>query len=69
MLNAFSVRWLEADETKIKYTDAFESQNYVLKIDIIEDAIAILQTKHDRLMAEEEIKWEKRKKEKANATI
>lgn len=62
MLNAFSVRWLEADETKIKYTDEFESANYVLKIDILEDAIAILQTKHDRLMMAEEKRWENKKR-------
>ena len=62
MLNAFSVRWLECDETKIKYTDDFESANYVLKIDILEDAIAELQIKHDKLMMAEEKRWESKRK-------
>jgi hypothetical protein len=69
MLNAFNVRWLVSDETKIKYTDEFESTNYVLKIDILEDAIAMLQQKHDELMSQEAILWEVRRKERANATI
>jgi len=69
MLNAFNVRWLVSDETKITYTNEFESTNYVLKIDILEDAIAMLQQKHDELMSQEAILWEVRKKERANATI
>jgi hypothetical protein len=69
MLNAFNVRWLVSDETKITYTNEFESTNYVLKIDILEDAIAMLQQKHDELMSQETILWEVRKKERANATI
>jgi hypothetical protein len=69
MLNAFNVRWLVSDETKIKYTDEFESTNYVLKIDILEDAIAMLQQKHDELMSQEAISWEVRRKERANATV
>ena len=62
MLNAFSVRWLDRDETKIKYTDEFESADYVLKIDILEDAIADLQIKHDKLMMDEEKRWENKKR-------
>ena len=69
MLNAFNVRWLVSDETKITYTNEFESTNYVLKIDILEDAIAMLQQRHDELMSQEAILWEIRKKERANATI
>ena len=69
MLNAFNVRWLVSDETKITYTNEFESTNYVLKIDILEDAIAMLQQKHDELMSQETILWEVRKKERANATV
>ena len=69
MLNAFNVRWLVSDETKITYTNEFESTNYVLKIDILEDAIAMLQQKHDELMSQETILWEVRKKERENATI
>ena len=62
MLKAFSVRWLECDETKINYTDEFENTNYVLKIDILEDAIAELQIKHDKLMMAEEKRWETKKR-------
>ena len=62
MLNAFSVRWLDRDETKIKYTDEFESADYVLKIDILEDAIADLQIKHDKLMMDELKRWENKRK-------
>jgi hypothetical protein len=69
MINAFSVRWLEKDETKINYTNDFDSAHYVLKIDILEDAIAMLQIKHDELMNQEQVMWEIRRKEMPNATV
>lgn len=62
MLNAFSVRWLDRDETKVRYTQEFESADYVLKIDILEDAIADLQIKHDKLMMDELKRWENKRK-------
>jgi len=69
MLKAFSVRWLSSDDTKITYTNEFESANYVLKIDILEDAISMLQFKHDELMSQEDVFWKKRIEERKNASI
>ena len=50
MLNAFSVRWLEKDETKIKYTDDFECQHWVLKADILQDAIYEINKKYNEII-------------------
>jgi hypothetical protein len=50
MINAFNVRWLERDETKIKFTDEFENQNWVLKADILKDAISDLTNKYDQIL-------------------
>ena len=69
MLNAFSVRWLEKDETKITFTQDFNKTYYVLKIDIIDDAIALLEEKKHQLMQEETIFWKNRIEERKNASI
>lgn len=50
MLNAFNVRWLEKDETKIKYTDDFEKQHWVLKADILQDAMYELEKKYQQII-------------------
>jgi hypothetical protein len=50
MINAFNVRWLDRDETKIKYTDDFESQGWVLKADILQDAMYELQKKYNEII-------------------
>jgi len=57
MLKAFNVRWLESDDTKITFTNEFENTNKVLKIDILEDAIYMLQKKHDEIMNLKESAW------------
>jgi len=36
--------------TKIKFTDEFESQNWVLKADILKDAISDLTDKYDQIL-------------------
>ena len=69
MLNAFSVRWFVSDDTKIKYSDEFESSDYVLKIDILEDAIYMLQQKHDEIMGLQDSSWIIKDKDIQNATI
>ena len=50
MINALNVRWLEKDETKIKYTDEFEAQNWVLKADILQDAMYEIQKKYNEII-------------------
>jgi hypothetical protein len=50
MINAFNVRWLESDETKINFTDDFESQSWILKADILKDAISDLTDKYDQIL-------------------
>ena len=50
MINAFNVRWLDRDETKIKFTDEFESQSWILKADILKDAISDLTDKYNQIL-------------------
>jgi len=50
MINAFSVRWLDRDETKIKYTEDFESQSWILKADILRDALYELEKKYNDII-------------------
>ena len=45
MISAFKVKWLVNDETKIVFTKEFESQHWVLKADILQDAIYELEKK------------------------
>jgi len=40
-------------KTKIKFTDEFESQNWVLKADILKDAISDLTDKYDQILKDE----------------
>jgi len=54
MINAFNVRWLEKDETKIKYTNEFESQDWILKADILQDAIYELKKKYNEILEKAE---------------
>lgn len=50
MINAFNVKWLEKDETKIQYTDEFESQYWILKADILQDAMYELKKKYNEIL-------------------
>jgi hypothetical protein len=68
MLNAFSVRWLESDETKIRYSTEFESQSWILKADILQDAIAMLEEKYDHVLNVEAFAWREKIKGENNAT-
>jgi len=68
MLNAFSVRWLESDETKIKYTEDFESQSWILKADILQDAMYELEKKYNEVLDDEAVIWHKNIQGKLNAT-
>lgn len=54
MLKAFAVKWLEKDETVINYTDEFESEHWVLKADILKDAISDLTDKYHQVLIEEQ---------------
>jgi len=68
MLNAFSVRWLDSDDTKIRYSTEFESQSWILKADILQDAIAILEEKYDHVLKVEALAWREKIKGENNAT-
>jgi hypothetical protein len=50
MISAFNVKWLQSDETKIAYTNEFESQHWVLKADILQDAIYDLTKKYNEII-------------------
>ena len=49
-LNSFSVRWLDNDTTRITYAKEFESQDWILKADILSDAIAMLTEKYNQVL-------------------
>jgi hypothetical protein len=59
-MRAFSVRWLESDETKITFSDQFESESWILKADILKDAIYELNKKYQKVLSDEEERWESR---------
>ena len=69
MLNAFAVRWLDSDETKIRYSTEFELQSWILKADILQDAIAMLEEKYDHVLNVEAVKWRNEIKGENNASI
>ena len=50
MISAFNVKWLVNDETKIAFTKEFESQHWVLKADILRDAIYELEKKYNKII-------------------
>ena len=52
MISAFSVKWLNCDKTKITYTDKFEYADWVLKADILKDAISDLTDKYNKILKE-----------------
>jgi hypothetical protein len=49
-LDSFSVRWLDNDTTRITYAKNFESQDWILKADILADAIAMLTEKYNQVL-------------------
>ena len=59
-MRAFSVRWLESDETKITFSDQFEFESWILKADILKDAIYELNKKYQKVLSDEEERWESR---------
>jgi hypothetical protein len=50
ILNSFSVRWLDIDDTRITYTKEFEEQDWILKADILADSIAMLTEKYNQVL-------------------
>ena len=61
MLNAFTVRWLERDETVVTYSSEFQEQDWLMKADILKDAIGILTEEYDSVL--------QKYREKYNATL
>lgn len=50
-MRAFTVRWSdEKDVTAVTFTPEFEGSHQVTKLDILEDAIYMLQKKHDEIL-------------------
>jgi hypothetical protein len=52
-MKAFSVKWLERDETLISYSKEFETQDWLTKADILKDAIGILTERYDSVLFNE----------------
>ena len=50
ILNSFSVRWLDIDDTRIIYTKEFEERDWILKADILADSIAMLTEKYNQVL-------------------
>ena len=50
ILNSFSVRWLDIDDTRITYTKEFEERDWILKADILADSIAMLTKKYNQVL-------------------
>ena len=67
-MRAFSVKWLVNDSTIIHYNDEFEAQGWVLKADILKDAIAMLQERYDHVLKIEQLEWYKKNKGENYAT-
>ena len=61
MIKVFDVRWLEHDETIITYSSEFQEQDWLMKADILKDAIGILTEKYDSVLHKH--------REKNNATV
>jgi hypothetical protein len=59
-MRAFSVKWLETDETVITFNKEFEAQSWILKADILKDAIYELNKKYQKVLSDEEERWESR---------
>lgn len=55
-MKAFSVKWLETDETVITFNEEFEAQSWILKADILKDAIYDLEKKYNQILLHEEEK-------------
>lgn len=50
-MRAFTVRWSdERDVTAVNFTPEFKNAHQVTKLDILEDAIYLLQKEHDSIM-------------------
>ena len=49
-LTSFIVRWLDNDTTRISYAKDFESQDWILKADILADAIAMITEKYNQVL-------------------
>ena len=50
ILNSFSVRWLDIDDTRITYTKEFEERDWIFKADILADSIAMLTEKYNQVL-------------------
>ena len=50
MLKAFNVRWLESDKTLVTYSSEFQEQDWLMKADILKDAIGILTEEYDAVL-------------------
>lgn len=50
-MRAFTVKWSdEKDVTAVNFTPEFQNAHQVTKLDILEDAIYLLQKEHDQIM-------------------
>jgi len=46
-MRAFTVNWAETDVTKINYSESFDLSYGILKLDILQDAIAMLEQRYN----------------------
>jgi hypothetical protein len=62
-----SISWNgNSDETKIKFNDDFVSSHWVLRADVLQDAICMLQEEYKKVLEVEAVKWHKKMQKKPN---
>lgn len=53
-MRAFSVSYnFSSDETKITFSKDFKEEHYILRLDILKDAIHDLQTTYDKILLQQ----------------
>lgn len=67
-MNVAKVTWnKEKDETKITFDDSFESSDWLVRVDILQDMIGTLQQQYNMIMSVKN--WDERNKIKLNEQI
>ena len=62
-----SISWNgNSDETKVKFNDEFASADWIVRADVLKDAIEILQEEYNKALEIEAVKWHAKMQKKNN---
>jgi hypothetical protein len=62
-----SISWNgDSDETKVKFNDEFASSDWIVRADVLKDALEILQEEYSKVLEVEAVKWHARMQKKNN---